>query len=139
MADRWDMRDAAGVIAGRAKGDGSAAEAALEAKIARERADLLYASALPMVIALVLAAALTVLLWGELPDWALLGWLALIAAAALSRWSLRRAYQAQTREPAQAWLDRFAWHVLGFGLAWSLSGVVVWIDQSPLTQGLVIL
>jgi two-component system, cell cycle sensor histidine kinase PleC len=139
MQDQRDMGDAAGEMAATAEGVTPPLDAEMERKIARERADLLYASPLPMVIAFILAAAMSVLLWGELPAGALLGWLALVGVAGLLRWRLRRAYFASDRDPPQAWLDRFARHVLGFGVLWSLPGVVMWVDQSPLLQGLVIL
>src|SRR5579862_2026657 len=113
--------------------------AEMERKIARERADLLYASPLPMVVALILAGALAFLMWYDLPGWASLGWVGLVAVGALLRWRLRRAYFASDREPPARWLARFTWHVFGLGLVWSLSGILIWMDQSPLVQGLVIL
>src|SRR5258706_14475561 len=112
MRDQTDMGDAASGMAGTAEGAATAAD--MERKIARERADLLYASRLPMAVALVLAVALSVLMWQDLPSWAILGWLALIAIAALLRWRLRRAYLASDREPPALWLHRFAWHVPAF-------------------------
>jgi two-component system cell cycle sensor histidine kinase PleC len=137
MRDQQNTGDAAGETAGAA--EGADPDARLEAKIAAERAELLYASAVPMTVGLILAAALAGLLWQDLPAWAVLAWLGLIAGAALLRWRLRRAYFASNRQPPGVWLDRFARHVLGFGLIWSLSGIVVWVDEDPLLQALVIL
>src|SRR5258708_36477329 len=90
MRDHEDLKGAPGADAGSAMPTVSAA--AMERKIAAERAELLYASRLPMVVALILAAALVILLWPGLPAWASLGWLALIGVAAAVLWLLRGAY-----------------------------------------------
>ena len=132
-----DYANMAGAIAGLAAA--TAESAGLDNKVAGERAELLYASSLPMVVALILAAALVVLLWPELPAWEGAGWFALVALAAGARWRLRRAYFASDRQPPQLWLDRFTWHVLALGLIWSLSGILVWTQENALSQALVIL
>jgi signal transduction histidine kinase len=111
----------------------------VERKIACERADLLYASALPMIVALILAVSLSILLWDDLPAWTILGWLALVAITIVGRLQLRRAYFASDRQAATLWLDRFALGALALGLVWSLTGLVVWIDHDALHQTLVIL
>ena len=111
----------------------------IERKIASERADLLYAASLPMVVAFILAISLAGLLWDDVPPWAVLGWLALVAIIIAVRLRLRRAYLASDRQPPALWLERFARGSLALGLAWSLTGIVIWVDDDALCQALVIL
>jgi signal transduction histidine kinase len=110
----------------------------IEHKIASERAELLYASPLPMSVALILALSLSAMLWGVLPHWAIFGWLTFAAVTILVRMRLRKAFLASDRQHPAVWLERYALGAFALGLIWSLTGIVIWISDDALSQVAVI-
>jgi diguanylate cyclase (GGDEF)-like protein/PAS domain S-box-containing protein len=96
----------------------------------------LYEVTRPAYLATVANASLLVLvLWHALPPAVLLGWLALVAAVALARITLQRAYARSTgeREPGR-WQSRAVTGALCAGLLWTFPPVVFLPVVDPLLQ-----
>ncbi|HRY16211.1 MAG TPA: hypothetical protein P5330_10120, partial [Candidatus Competibacteraceae bacterium] len=107
------------------------------------QARLLYTQfPLDAVASLLIAPALALLIWDEVPRLALLVWLALLETTVAMRLALILAFRRCVHpngEDAGRWIDRYAWVCLASGLGWGGSVALLSYPMALIHDVLIIL
>jgi signal transduction histidine kinase len=85
------------------------------------------------------AALVILILWGELPRGALLGWLGATAIVAVARIAICMAYARRDPPPEEMgrWVALFFAGTLAAGIVWGASSFVVWLHPSQIAHAFV--